>query len=60
MSYLFIKISFEEKVCIVFIKNIKFKKNKKKQKNIFNGFFRWVFLGFLGGFFWVGFLPTLT
>jgi hypothetical protein len=43
----------ERKVCIIFIKNKKLKKNpqKTKNKNIFSGFF-WVGLfGFLGGFF---------
>jgi hypothetical protein len=42
-------------VCIIFIKNKKFKKNPKKA-------FLWVFLGgFFWGFFWVGFLmPTLV
>ncbi len=43
----------KRKVCIIFIKNLKLKKNSKKTKKpIFSGFFRWVFLvGFL--------LPTL-
>jgi hypothetical protein len=36
----------KRKVCIIFIKNKKFKK-----KNIFSGFFRWVFVWV----FWVGF-----
>ncbi len=43
MSYLFIKIKNlfkEEKVCIIFIKNIKFKKTKK---TFLVGFFGWVF-----------------
>jgi hypothetical protein len=44
MSYLFIKKSVSKrKVCIIFIKNLKF---KKKQKKTF-------LLGFLGGLFWV-------
>ncbi len=43
----------KRKVCIIFIKNLKFKKNPKK---FFCGFFRWVFCFFLVGFFWVGFL----
>jgi hypothetical protein len=42
------KSVLKRKVCIIFIKNL----NKKKtKKNIFNGFFRWVFWVFLGGFF---------
>jgi hypothetical protein len=54
MSYLFIKkYVSKRKVCIIFIKNKKFQKTQKKpQKNIFSGFFGWVFLC---GFFWVGF-----
>ncbi len=54
MSYLFIKKSVSKrKVCIILIKNLKF---KKTQKNNFSGFFYVVF--FL--VFWVGFLlPTL-
>jgi hypothetical protein len=43
----------KRKVCIIFIKNKKFKKTKKKQKN------KTFFVGFLGGFFgvfWVIFL----
>ncbi len=43
----------KRKVCIILIKNNKFK--KKPKKNIFSGFFRWFFwvfwVGFLGGFF---------
>ncbi len=56
MSYLFIKKSVSKKeVCIIFIKNLKFKKPRKT--TFLMGFFRWVFSG---GFFWVGFLlPTL-
>ncbi len=59
MSYLFIKNLFKEKSLYYFHK--KYKKFKKPKKNILSGFFRLVFLGgFLGGFFWVGFiLPTL-
>ncbi len=40
----------KRKVCIIFIKNKKFKKTKK---NIFSSFFRWVIMFFLGGLFWV-------
>jgi hypothetical protein len=51
MSYLFIKkYVSKRKICIIFIKNLKLK------KNIFSGFFR-CFFGFLSGFF---LLPTLT
>jgi hypothetical protein len=33
----------------------------KTPQKIFCGFFRWFFVDFLGGFFWVGFLlPTLA
>ncbi len=40
------------KVCIIFIKNWKLKKNTKKhKKTIFSGFFRWVFCCFFGGIF---------
>ncbi len=61
--YLFVhkKSVSKRKVCINFIKNLQFKKTKKKQKkNIFSGFF---LVGFFG-YFWVGFLggflmPTL-
>jgi hypothetical protein len=55
MSYLFIKNLFQREKFVLFFH--KKKKNLKKQKkNIFSGFFRWVFLVF----FWVGFLlPTL-
>jgi hypothetical protein len=51
----------KRKVCIIFIKNKKFKKPQKPKKPIFSAFFRCLFFGvFLGGFFWVGFLlPTL-
>jgi uncharacterized membrane protein YfcA len=48
----------KRKVCIIFIKNKKFKKNPKKT---FLVVFLGGFFGFLGRFFWVGFLmPTLT
>jgi uncharacterized membrane protein YfcA len=47
----------KRKVCIIFIKNKKFKKTQKKPKKTFLvGFLG----GFLGGFFWVGLLPTLA
>jgi hypothetical protein len=50
MSYLLKKICLKKKVCIIFIKNKKIQKPKKK---LFPGFFRWVF--------WVGFLlPILA
>ncbi len=52
--YLFVhkKSVWKWKVCFIFIKNKKFKKTQKNpQKNIVVGFFGWVFLGFLGGFF---------
>ncbi len=58
MSYLFIKKSVSKrKVCIIFIKNLKFKTTQKNKKKTFLvGFF----VGFFGWFFWVGFLlPTL-
>jgi hypothetical protein len=43
MSYLFIKkISFEEKS--FYYSHKKLKNLKKTEKNIFSGFFRWVFL----------------
>ncbi len=64
MSNLFIKNLFQREtfVCIIFIKNLKLKKNKKKtpKKTILEGFLGGFFEVFLGGFFWVGFLlPTL-
>jgi hypothetical protein len=39
----------KRKVCIIFIKNLKFKKTQKK--TFFVVFFRWVFWGFFGWFF---------
>jgi hypothetical protein len=54
MSNLFIKT--KRKVCIIFHKKFKIKKNPKNQKkNIFRGFFRWFFISFFGWVFWVGF-----
>jgi hypothetical protein len=51
MNYLFIKIFFEEKSLYYFHKKLKIKKKTKKPpKNIFSGFFGWVFLG--GFFYW--------
>ena len=49
--YLFVhtKSVWKRKVCIIFIKNKKFKKKTKKKH--FSRFFRWVFSVFLGGFF---------
>jgi hypothetical protein len=49
--YLFVhkKLVCKRKVCIIFIKNLKFKKPKKNPKKTF-------LVVFLGGFFWVGFL----
>jgi hypothetical protein len=49
MSYLFEKICFQEKICIIFIKNSKFKKTQKKTFVV--RFFRWVFWFFFWCFF---------
>jgi hypothetical protein len=44
MTYLFIKNLFKVKSLYYFHKKIKnFKKTKKTPKNIFSGFFRWIF-----------------
>jgi hypothetical protein len=40
MTYLFIKNLLKRKVCIIFIKNLKF---RKTQKTFLVGFFGWVF-----------------
>ncbi len=41
-----------EKFLYYFYKKLKIKKTKNLKKYIFSGFFRWFFLGFLGGFFY--------
>jgi hypothetical protein len=48
----------KRKVCIIFIRNKKFKKTRRKtkQKTFFVGFLGVFCFVFLGGFFWVGFL----
>jgi hypothetical protein len=53
MSYFVHKKSVSKrKVCIILIKNYKFKKKPKKaKKNIFSGFFRWFFWVFWVVFF---------
>ncbi len=49
MSYLFIKNLFQREKFVLF--SLKLKNYKKQKKNIFIGFFRWVFWVCLGGFF---------
>jgi hypothetical protein len=51
MSYLFIKNLFQRQKFVLVAEKNKNLKNPKKTKNILVGFFRWFFLGFLGGFF---------
>jgi hypothetical protein len=62
--YLFVhkKSVSKRKVCIIFIKNLTFKKTQQKpKKKHFSGVFYVFFLGFFGWVFWVGFLmPTLN
>jgi hypothetical protein len=51
--FVYKKYVSKRKVCIIFIKDKKFKKTKKPKKTFL--------VVFLGGFFWVGFLlPTLS